>query len=58
MKRVIQDVSPAHTIISYNHMVNNPTLNNVLASKHERRQHCPVSDQTDTYNVLAHAKHK
>ena len=47
----------ADALIRYNHIVNKPMLNNFLASRNEQRQKCPVSDQTDAYNVLAYAKY-
>ena len=43
--------------IGYNHIVNKPTLNHVLASRHKRRQNFPISDRTDAYNILAYEKH-
>ena len=48
---------PVDALIGYNNIVNEPKLDNVLASGHERRQNCPVSERTDTYKVLAYAKH-
>ena len=48
---------PADAIIRYIHIVNTPTLNNVLDIRHEQRHNCPVSDRMDAYNVLAYEKH-
>ena len=44
----------ADALIGSNEIVNKPSLNNILASRHEDSHNCPVSDQTDAYNALAH----
>ena len=54
---IIQDVIPIDICIRYIHIVNRPTLNNVLARRNKRRQIFPVSDRTDSYKILAYAKH-
>ena len=39
----------ADALMKYKHIVNTPTLNNVLTSRNKRRQQCPLSDQTDAF---------
>ena len=35
--------------MKYKHIVNKPTLNNVLDSRNGRKQQCPVFERTDTF---------
>ena len=47
---------PDDALIRYIHIVNQPTLNNVVASWYKQKKNLPVSDRTDAYNILAYAK--